>query len=289
MAAEVMSFILTYHSHHVVGSEYDRNDHVALPLDLHLITEMGFRIVSLDRIVAAAAGARDLEAENDPTFRGYVALTFDDGPAFDFEDFDHPVLGRQRGFVRLMEDFRASSPGARQPELCATSFVIASPEARRAMESTFDTQYTFLTPGSMADDWWAPAIATGLLSIANHSWDHLHSGLSRVAHSRQVRADFAQVTSVEDADAQIADAARFIAARTQGAAAPYFAFPFGHYNDFLTGEYLPTRGRSLGLRAALTNEARPVMPGDLVWKLPRYTCGQHWTRPSELRRILAAA
>jgi peptidoglycan/xylan/chitin deacetylase (PgdA/CDA1 family) len=289
MAAETKSFILTYHSHHVVGSEYDRNDHVALPLDLHLITEMGFRIVSLDRIVAAVAGARDVEAENDPMFRGYVALTFDDGPAFDFEDFDHPVLGHQRGFVHLMEDFRASSSGARQPELCATSFVIASPEARRAMESTFDAQYTFLTPGSMADDWWAPAIATGLLSIANHSWDHLHSGLSRVAHSRQVRTDFAQVTSVEDADAQIADAARFIAERTHGAAAPYFAFPFGHYNDFLTSEYLPTRGRALGLRAALTTEARPVMRGDIVWKLPRYTCGQHWTRPSELRRILAVA
>jgi peptidoglycan/xylan/chitin deacetylase (PgdA/CDA1 family) len=287
MAAETKSFILTYHSHHVVGSEYDRNDHVALPLDLHLITEMGFRIVSLDRIVAVAAGARDVEAENDPTFRGYVALTFDDGPAFDFEDFDHPVLGRQRGFVRLMEDFRASSPGARQPELCATSFVIASPEARRAMEDTFDAQYTFLTPGSMTDAWWAPAVATGLLSIANHSWDHLHPGLARVAHSRQVRSDFAQVTSVEDADAQIAEAARFIAARTNGRVAPYFAFPFGQYNDFLTDDYLPTRGRAIGLRAALTTDARPVEPGDVVWKLPRYSCGQHWASPDDLARILA--
>jgi peptidoglycan/xylan/chitin deacetylase (PgdA/CDA1 family) len=287
MAAETKSFILTYHSHHVVGSEYDRNDHVALPLDLHLITEMGFRIVSLDRIVAAAAGARDVEAENDPTFRGYVALTFDDGPAFDFEDFDHPVLGRQRGFVRLLEDFRASSPGARQPELCATSFVIASPEARRAMEDTFDAQYTFLTPGSMTDAWWAPAIATSLLSIANHSWDHLHPGLARVAHSRQVRSDFAQVTSVEDADAQIAEAARFIAARTNGRVAPYFAFPFGQYNDFLTDDYLPTRGRAIGLRAALTTDARPVEPGDVVWKLPRYSCGQHWASPDDLARILA--
>jgi peptidoglycan/xylan/chitin deacetylase (PgdA/CDA1 family) len=286
MATEMKSFILTYHSHHVVGPEYDRNDHVAFPLDLRLITEMGFRIVSLDRIVAAAAGARDVEAE---TIRGYVALTFDDGPAFDFEDFDHPVLGRQRGFVRIMEDFRASELGARQPELCATSFVIASPQARRAMESSFDAQYTFLTPGSMTDDWWSPAIATGLLSIANHSWDHLHPGLSRVAHSRQVRTDFAQVTSVEDADAQIADAARFIAARTNGCVAPYFAFPFGHYNDFLTGEYLPTRGPAIGLRAALTTEARPVVPGDIVWKLPRYACGQHWSSSSDLGRILALA
>ena len=289
MATQTKSFILTYHSHHVVGPEYERNDHVALPVDLRLITEMGLRIVSLDRIVAAVDGARDVEADPDAAIRGYVALTFDDGPVFDLEDFDHPALGRQRGFVRIIEDFRATSQGARQPELCATSFVIASPEARRAMEDTFDRQYTFLTPGSMTDAWWAPAIATGLLSIANHSWDHLHPGLPRVAHSRQVRSDFAQVTSVEDADLQIAVAAHFIAARTNGCVGPYFAFPFGQYNDFLTGDYLPRRGPAIGLRAALTTEARPVVPGDVVWKLPRYSCGQHWASPDDLARILAPA
>ena len=30
-------FVLTYHSHHVVGSDYARNDHIALAADLELI------------------------------------------------------------------------------------------------------------------------------------------------------------------------------------------------------------------------------------------------------------
>ncbi len=28
--------------------------------------------------------------------------------------------------------------------------------------------------GWMSDDWWAEAVATGLLAVENHSWDHPH-------------------------------------------------------------------------------------------------------------------
>lgn len=281
--------VLTYHSHHAIAAQYHLNDHVALPLDLVSITRAGYRIVPLDRLVDRLLAIQAGRASDEPDEARYVALTFDDGPIYDLEDFRHPVLGWQRGFVGAMQDFLDTALGEQQPELGATSFVIASPDARKVMQTTFDSEYTYLGEDSMGDGWWERAVATGLLSIGNHSWDHLHPALERVAHSRQVRADFSQVVTVEDADAQILTAARFIAERTRGHAAPYFAYPFGHFNSFLTAEYFPRRGAAAGIRAAFTTEPRAVAQADSVWMLPRYTCGHHWTTPAELERILAAA
>ena len=279
-------FVLTYHSHHTIAPQYHLNDHIALPLDLVSITRAGYRIVPLDRLVDRLLALQEERAADAPDEPGYVAITFDDGPVYDLDDFRHPVLGWQRGFVGVMQDFLDTAAGERQPELSATSFVIASPEARRVMQTTFDREYTYLGADSMGDGWWERAVATGLLSIGNHSWDHLHPALERVAHSRQARADFSQVQTIEDADAQILAAARFIAERTRGHAAPYFAYPFGHHNAFLTAEYLPHRGAAAGLRAAFTTEPRPVARDDDVWALPRYTCGHHWKSPAELAVLL---
>jgi len=279
------AIVLTYHSHHCLGPGYDLNDHVALPIDLATITRAGHRIVPLARLVEQWFRV-GTAAVDEPA---YVALTFDDGPVYDLDDFAHPALGMQRGFAGAMADFAATALGAQQPELAATSFVIASPDARRVMESTFDAEYTYLGAGALDDRWWARAAATGLLEIANHSWDHLHPALARVAHSRQARADFTQVLTEADADAQIRAAAAYIAERTGGRAAPYFAYPFGHYNEFLTRDYLPRHGEDAGVRAAFTTEPRALRAGDSRWCLPRLTCGHHWTSPAALLRILASA
>ena len=277
--------VLTYHSHHVQGPSYAENDHVALPVDLFTITRAGGRIVSLATLVDTIEARQSGKATSDRDAM-LVALTFDDGPAWDFTDFVHPVLGYQRSFVNVMHDFRQTECGSAQPRLAATSFVIASPEARRTMESTFDPEYTFLYPGAMNDEWWSPAIGTGLVEIGNHSWDHLHPALETVAHSRQARGDFAQVTEVTDADAQIRTAMTFINARTAGRAAPFFAYPFGHFNDFLLENYLPREGRTLGLRAAFTTEPEVIDGTQSVWRLPRFTCGHHWRSPEALAAIL---
>ena len=135
-----------------------------------------------------------------------MAITFDDGPIYDVEGFTHPRFGAQRGFLGIMRDFVAARGSCAQPGLSATSFVIASAEARQVIEATYDAAYTYVGPGAMTDAWWNGAIDSGLIAIGNHSWDHLHPALPRVAHSRQARGDFTQVLSVEDADAQIADA-----------------------------------------------------------------------------------
>ena len=280
-----MALVLTYHSHHVVGDEYGRNDHRAFVQDLELLTAAGFRIVPLATLVDALQQTRG-GSQSRPFGDRLVALTFDDGPVYDVADFDHPEFGPQRSFLNAMRDFRARHGTAAQPGLHATSFVIASREARRAIEETFDAEYTYLGPRSMEDDWWLPAIETGLVAIANHSWDHLHPGLSRVAHSRQVRADFRQVLTAEDADVQIRDAAAFIASQTNDKAEPFFAYPFGHYNDFLVHDYFPHYGGQ-SVRAAFTVEPRAVAKTDSLWCVPRYVCGDDWRTCEDLSRILS--
>ena len=276
--------VLAYHSHHVVGDDYPRNDHVAFRTDLDLIADLGCEIVSLDTLVDRFFGGK---SDHDDE-RVQVAITFDDGPIYDVEGFTHPRFGAQRGFLGIMRDFVAARGSRAQPGLSATSFVIASARARQVIEATYDAAYTYVGPGAMTDAWWNGAIDSGLIAIGNHSWDHLHPALPRVAHSRQARGDFTQVLSVEDADAQIADAARAIAAQTNGRNAPYFAFPFGQYNGFLVEEYLPGNGERLGLRAAFTDEPKPITGRESRWCLPRYICGHHWRSPAELRAILEA-
>lgn len=277
-------FVLTYHSHHVVGNDYAKNDHVALRADLELIADLGCEIVPLGSIVDALSRAdAPCKREGHP---GQVAITFDDGPIYDSEGFIHPRFGPQPGFLNIMRDFVSVHGAAAQPQLGATSFVIASPEARRTIEDTYDMTYTYVGRGAMTDQWWNPAIESGLIAIANHSWDHLHPRLPRVAHSRQVRGDFTQVLTAEDADAQIADAEAFIATRTHGRNAPFFAYPFGQSNAFLAEDYLPRNAGRLGLRAAFTDEPRALARRDSVWRLPRFICGHHWKSPLELTALL---
>jgi peptidoglycan/xylan/chitin deacetylase (PgdA/CDA1 family) len=283
----VKAIVLTYHSHRVQGPGYAQNDHAAFPVDLRTIARTGSRIVSLATLVDAIEAHRSGVAATDGNTT-LVALTFDDGPVWDFADFAHPVLGHQRSFANAMQDFRATEFGTAQPELSATSFVIASPDARRVMESTFDAEYTYLEAGALRDDWWQEAIATGLIAIGNHSWDHLHPALESIAHSRQVRGDFAQVTDATDADAQIRAAMACINARTGGRAAPFFAYPFGHFNEFLLEEYLPREGNAMGLRAAFTTEPKIIDGSESLWRLPRFTCGHHWRSADALAKILSA-
>ncbi|MCC6380267.1 MAG: polysaccharide deacetylase family protein [Burkholderiales bacterium] len=268
--------ILAYHSHHVVGAGYEVNDHVAFARDLDLLTNLGWTIVPLSDLVAAHA---------EDSKERLVALTFDDGPVYDVDDVVHPELGPQRSFAGAMRDFAARRPGA-QPRLHATSFVIASPEGRLAMEASADATYTWLAPGALSESWWLPAIESGLIAIANHSWDHLHPALAAVRHSRGARGDFAQVDTATDADAQVRDASAYLWSATRGRSLPYFAYPFGHHNAFLARDYLPSVGAGV-CAAAFTTEPRLVVPGDSRFLLPRFVCGADWRSPEALARLLA--
>jgi len=282
------SLILTYHSHHMAGSDYASNDHVALQTDLPLLGEAGYHIVPLAELVdrfRAEQSGRTTRAQDTPC----VAITFDDGPEYDAVDYLHPTLGLQRSFLGILQDFAQSAAGKVQADIGATSFVIACPAARKVMEETTRSGPYYLHAGAMNDDWWSGAIDSGLMAIANHSWDHLHPALTRVAHSRQAKADFTQVDNPGDADAQILAAAKYIDDRTGGRASPFFAYPFGQYNAFLVEEYFPGNRSRIGIEAAVTVDGRPLRTTDSIWTLPRFSCGYNWTTPGELRELLRTA
>ncbi|MGO8756345.1 MAG: polysaccharide deacetylase family protein [Gallionellaceae bacterium] len=277
--------ILSYHSHNVFGLDYQNNDHVAFAQDLELIRASGAAIVPLMTLVTRMQSCKSGETR-DTGGKIYVALTFDDGPIFDYEDFIHPVHGHQRSFYNQMLRFREKHGSGVQPGLSATSFVIASPSARQAMARSPECGYTFLDESWLGDGWWENAAKTGILSIGNHSWDHVHPAVPDVVISSQVRGSFDEVATYADANAEIRNASDFISHKTNGLSVPLFAFPYGQYNDYLIKQYLPDYRDEHGIIAAFSADGRYVSDKDNLWCLSRFICGFHWKSPEELVGIL---
>ena len=272
--------ILTDHSLNIDGNDYVGNDHVAFREDLRLLTALGWRIVpaaDLVRLVTAPDAAWPAKS---------VAITFDDGTNFDFEDLPHPSAGLQRSMLNIMRDFVAAHPGA-QPAMHATAFVIASGDARNVMDRT-----CILGREWWSERWWQPAVATGLLHIANHSWDHCHDSLPNIAQREQRKGTFIGIDTLADADAQIKAAAETIARIAPNPGGGLFAFPYGEANRYLLEEYLPQQAEAGGgqfVRAAFSTGAAPVTRGVNRWCIPRYVCGHHWKSSEELASILRDA
>jgi hypothetical protein len=276
----VKSFVLTYHSHNIAGSSYEANDHVAFASDLEVLARLGAEVASLEDI-AGRVGAGGANPQHP-----LVGISFDDGPVFDFEDFVHPQHGPQRSFLNIMRDFRAMHGSRDLPGLHATSFVIASPEARRAMERDPGAGYAFLDDW-LSDHWWPEAIDSGFMEIGNHSWDHVHHALPKIATGADERDDFTLVANFRDADAEIRPASEYIKARL-GRPTPLFAYPFGHVNDYLVNDYFPKHGASLGLKAAF-GTGGVASERNSVWSIPRLVCGYDWRSAGELERLLTAS
>lgn len=267
--------VLTYHAANVAGPGYAGNDHVALAADLRLVDALGWQVVSLDRVLAI------LDGDGPAPARPCLGLSFDDGTDFDIRPIDYPGVGVQPGFLPLLEAFAAEA-GARQPDLHATCFVIASPAARAAMD-----QRCLFGGGVMGEDWWRPAAAGGRLAIGNHSWDHNHEVAPEAAPDGLPRGRFLAVDNAVRAHWQIDRAQRYIQDRVAPAPVRHFGYPYGDVNPFLRDRYLPAHGPALGLAAAWTTDGRPVSPAEHRWALPRYVCGQHWRSPDGLADLLA--
>ncbi|MEP7096998.1 MAG: polysaccharide deacetylase family protein [Dokdonella sp.] len=267
--------VLTYHSNNISGNDYASNDHVALAADLRLIHDRGLRIVPLTRVVDVLLGeAPQFEVD------GGVAISFDDGSWFDWHDIEHPVCGLQRGFAGVLRDF-ANETGAR---VHATSFVIVAPEARAILDRT-----CLVGRGWWGDDWWSEAQREGLIAIESHSWDHNHHTLPVTAQRNQAKGTFRTINTYTDADAEIRQASNWLDAHLAPHCASLFAFPYGESNDYLVHEYLPRFQTEHRLRAAFGTEPRPIESNRDRWLLPRYVCGQHWSQPSGLERLLVDA
>jgi hypothetical protein len=269
--------VLTYHAINIAGNAYADNDHVAFAADLRLIDHLGLRVVPLQWVVEQRLGiaSRDLA--------GCVALSCDDGSDFDYRDLDHPTHGPQRSLFNIMGDFIAERGVEAQPHLHLTGFVIASPEARDHID-----RGALVGRGWMSEDWWPLAERSGLMAIENHSWDHNHPTLPSPGVDGMPRGSFMDVNTQARAEAEIADAVRYIDARIAPRRSGLFCYPFSHVPAYLHDDYLPRRGVELGLLAAFGDGAQPVTPDSDVWNLPRYICGWHWKSPDALEEILRA-
>lgn len=272
--------ILTYHPIHIVENTYAGSDLVALESDLGLLERMGLAVRSLDQVLAPP-GAPRLLADG---AGGTVAITFDDGSAFDYVDRGHPTCGPQRSAATVLRDAarRLRALAAARP--LASTFVIASPEARAELD-----RKDYFGGGYWPDDWWPAAAAEGVLAIESHSWDHNHPSLSRSAQRDNVRGTFRNIETFAEAEAEIARSVEHIA-RATGRSPRFFAYPWGEANEFLMREYLPRRGVALGLAAAVSSA--PLAAGFVTdeserWLVPRLVCGHDWKSPEELERLLA--
>ena len=266
--------VLTYHSINIAGNDYDTNDHVALAQDLETIRRLGMRIVPLHRVVDALLGAAP-ESESEMT--NAVALSFDDGSWFDWYDIDHPTCGLQRGFAGILRDFETKTSAP----IHATSFVIASPDARETLDRT-----CMIGRGWWTDAWWPEATREGLLAIESHSWDHNHHTLPQTVQRDQVKGTFRSIDTHADADAEIRQAANWLDARLAPRRSHLFAYPYGESNEYLVNEYLPKYEREHRLHAAFDTAGAPIERSSNRWLLPRYVCGQHWKNPEELQTLL---
>jgi peptidoglycan/xylan/chitin deacetylase (PgdA/CDA1 family) len=260
--------ILTYHSQNIAGSETGNNDHVALAADLDALHSAGCLFMSLETLVAGLLDGASL-----PAGRPLICLTFDDGCNFDVHTLEFPGHGSQTGFLQIMEEFIAVHGNENQPGLHATSFVIASPQARQVIDhkSLFDR-------GHMSDDWWHNADAHPLLTIGNHGWDHNHPDLEKGDYAR---GGFEMVRNLEHCHEQVVLAGEYIKGKT-GRSPRFFAYPFGESSKYIRNEYFPLHSDEHHCLAAVGTDPGLVTAQSNRWNLPRFVCGRDWSTPEEL-------
>lgn len=260
----------------VLGADASCNDLIALGEDLETLASTGFRVAPLADVVEA------LERGDYAEFASNVAcLTCDDGSNFDAQDLVHPAWGPQRSILTTLTAFEASHAGLRAH---ATSFVIASPRARQILDRT-----CMVGQGWWSDDWWAPALASGCMHIASHSWDHNHDSLPPGEQHGRTAGTFLTVDDAGLADLEIRQANEFLREHAPNPGNALFAYPYGEASDYLASEYLPRFGNSLGLRAAFTTEPAPLTRYSPRWRMPRYVRGRDWSSRGGLERILREA
>ena len=270
--------VLTYEPMRIDGNGYGENDLVALASDLRQVTDAGFAIRPLREIVDAWLDGR--ASELGPRT---VALACDHGADFDYVDLPHPRWGLQRSVFNLLRDFAAERPGA-QPRLNVTCFAIVGPQARAALDGT-----CMLGKGWWRDDWWPTAVESGLIHIANQSWDHNHETLPPDLATGVRAGTFRSIDNERLAEHEIGQASAYLQTKAPNPGVGLFAYPYGDTNEFLLRDYFPRRSRSLGIRAAFTTRAGFLENGCGRWEAPRFMFRRDWSSPEELATILRAA
>ena len=266
MITDMQIPVLTYHSTNISGNDYHTNDHIALRSDLNTIAQLGVSILSAHDLVKWIKGELVLDDK-----KKYTVLTFDDGIMLDYLDWQHPHHGFQSSFYNLLKAHEDYSHG--------TSFVIASPKDRKILETTCMGGYSI-----WSDDWWQAAEDSQLISIENHSWDHLHETLETVAQKDNLKGNFKNIMTFDDAQQQIQQSSTYINSQLKNKKTRLFAYPCGDYNSYLVDEYFPKQQDEI--IAAFSCEPFHASKQSNIWKIPRYMCGLHWKNDSEFRKII---
>ena len=267
--------ILTFHSHNVAGGDYATNDHVALDATLTLLERLRVPVLRLlDVVRALRAGAFARLPER------FACITFDDGSDYDWRDLVFRGHGPQRAMGTILRAHSRRLLGlAWTKRAHATSFVIASADARREIAATALGDAALMT-----DTWWREAQSSGLLDIGTHGWNHVHPAVSEMSARPELVEHFERIDNPGDAEVQVGRAFESIRARAGGDAALVFAYPYGQVSAFIADEWLPRQDRVLG---AVTTEPTPVHAGTNPWRIPRYMCGPDWSSDAGLEKLLA--
>lgn len=269
--------ILTYHALNCQAKDYASNDHIALEEDLRLIRRLGFKVARLADIARLTWSRAPSSLDSG----SWVGLSFDDGTDHDYFDIvGHEYLGDVKSFFTILKE-SAATDGPEWPKPTGTSFVIASPEARVVLD-----RVCMAGLGHWRDVWWKEAAESGFLEIGNHSWDHTHPSLDRVAQRDQRKGTFKGIDNLTDADAQIVQADQYIKRVTGGRAAPLFAYPYGDVSDYLLHDYFPLRMEQHKMLAAFSTVGDYATRESNRWSIPRFVCGDHWKNPEGLEKIL---
>jgi peptidoglycan/xylan/chitin deacetylase (PgdA/CDA1 family) len=83
-----------------------------------------------------------------------------------------------------------------------------------------------------SDDWWQSAEDSQLISIENHSWDHLHKTLDNVEQVDNLKGDFKKIVNLIDADKQIKQSSEYINSQIKNKNTTLFAYPYGDFNEY---------------------------------------------------------
>jgi peptidoglycan/xylan/chitin deacetylase (PgdA/CDA1 family) len=236
--------VLCYHS----MSEADRDSFEG---NLLSIERSGFSVISLRTLIDAIRGVNSLPRDGEKL----VAITFDDGADIDYIDFP-----AERSMRSKLLDYQRRAGSRQEREPLATSFVIASHQARSEIHPG----------GGMGDHWWRECAATGIISLGNHSWDHTHPNVSGVAED--LKGTFFGIDKFDAAEAQIRRAREEIH-RISGADCDIFAYPYGHVSEYLSKEYFPHRQSDHV--AAVTTFPDYVTESSNLWELPRFVSSEH--------------
>jgi len=264
--------VLTYHSGNIAGNDYATNNLVAFREDLRIIRRLGLSIIPLRTLVDGL-----IERSSSRLPEHVVAITFDDGLDFDFLELVHPIHGLQPSVAGIMREFATEF----ELPVHATSFVIASPEARMQIANREMLGHQWIS-----DSWWRQAVASGLFHIANHTWDHVSPSVGHDAAEQGRRASSQFIDNPVAAGLQIRQAREYIERIAPNPGSALLAFPYGDYSEFLVDAYLPDPRLGHGTVAAFTGRPGVVTPESNRWTLPRNSCGKDWTSPEGLTALL---